>query len=67
MPIWRFSIQNKMVKWGKRERRRITHNGCNEPFKGHYWCPEIHWFRREACPFISRYECEIYKLMCGCL
>lgn len=67
MTIWRFSIQGDEVEIGDGKRRKLTEKGCNEPFKDRYWCPKLQWFRKEACPFINKRECENYKLMCGCI
>jgi len=67
MKIWRFEIDDESVRHGERQRRKLTANGCNEPFKGRYWCPKLNWFQREACPFVNRQECENYRLMCGSL
>jgi len=67
MTIWRFSLENKTVKAGRRSRRMVTPQGCNEPFKGRYWCPKLQWFRKEPCPFVNKNECENFKTMCGCL
>ncbi len=67
MSVWRFSIQGTQVRNGDRTREKITRDGCNEPFKGRFWCPKLNWFRSEACPFVNRQECENYEVMCGCL
>ncbi len=67
MTLWRFTIQGDVVVMGDRNRRKLTRKGCNEPFKGRYWCPKRQWFRREPCPFSSRNECETFEAMCGCL
>ncbi len=67
MSIWKFSIQDDVVKSGDTERKKLTKDGCNEPFKGRFWCPKRQWFRSSPCPFINRNECECYELMCGCL
>jgi len=39
--------------------------GCNQPFKGRYWCPRKRWFRAEPCPFLNRRECDNYRRLCG--
>lgn len=65
--IWRFHISNKHVSYGERQRRQLTANGCNEPFKNRYWCPSAAWFMTEPCPFLNRRECENYRNMCGSL
>ena len=67
MTTWRFSIEGEKVRYGSKTRPRLTKNGCNEPYKGRYWCPKIQWFRNEACPFINLQECENFESMCGCL
>ncbi|MCB2180510.1 MAG: hypothetical protein KQH63_00605 [Desulfobulbaceae bacterium] len=65
--IWRFSVKYDVVESGNRQRRKISQNGCNEPFKDRYWCPKLQWFRKEVCPFMNRRECENYEVMCGSL
>lgn len=67
MSVWKFEIHGNEVRYGKKVRRKLTHKGCNEPFKDYYWCPKLKWFRHAPCPFINQTECEIYKLMCGSL
>jgi len=67
MALWIFSVEEDRVKAGKKSRPKISAQGCNEPFKGRYWCPKRQWFRKEACPFVNKNECETFKDMCGCL
>ena len=67
MTVWKFSVEGDTVKAGARSRKKLTARGCNEPFKGRYWCPKMQWFRSEACPFVNKNECEIFEAMCGCL
>ena len=67
MTIIRFSIQGDRVKFGKKERQKLTNNGCNEPYKDQYWCPKRKWFSKAPCPFNCQRECENYKAMCGVL
>ncbi len=67
MSVWRFTIQGDRVVMGEKSRPRLTRRGCNEPFKGRYWCPKRQWFRREPCPFSCKNECELFEAMCGCL
>lgn len=67
MPVWKFTIQEDMVRYGDKQRKKITRKGCNEPYKGRYWCPKAMWFRKEICPFVNRKECENFVMMCGCL
>jgi len=65
MPIWKFSTHGGKVRHGNKKREAVTGNGCNEPFKGRYWCPKRQWFRKKPCPFINRQECENFEIMCG--
>ncbi len=67
MAVWRFSIEGDCVQAGGKSRPRLNRTGCNEPFKGRYWCPKRQWFRKEPCPFICRHECELFEAMCGSL
>jgi hypothetical protein len=65
MAVWKFSIQGNEVRYGKKKRMKLTKEGCNEPYKDRYWCPKLKWFRLNPCPFLSKMECENYKMMCG--
>ena len=67
MSLWQFTVQGNVVRYGKKQRQKITRKGCNEAYKERYWCPKTRWFRKEMCPFVNRTECENFKLMCGCL
>jgi len=67
MSVWRFSIQDDEVRYGNKQRRKLTSRGCNEPYKNRYWCPKRQWFRREPCPFLNLRECNNYKIMCGAI
>ncbi len=65
MAIIRFSILDDVVRFGASQRRKLTSEGCNEPYKGRYWCPRKKWFNTEPCPFRCLRECENYQAMCG--
>lgn len=65
MPVWTVTLQGKDIAFGDRKRRRLTENGCNEPFKNRFWCPKRHWFLSAPCPFASKHECEAWQRMCG--
>ncbi len=65
--IWKFSLNNGVVDQGGQPRRQLTSSGCNEPYKGRYWCPRKKWFRTSRCPFTNRRECQNYEVMCGSL
>lgn len=65
MSVWEFSIQSNVVKIGNKVRRKLSANGCNEPYKDRYWCPKMKWFRKHSCPFVNFRECENFKAMCG--
>ena len=65
MAIWKFTVNDKDVSYGARNRRLLTPKGCNEPFKERYWCPKKKWFGMEVCPFINRRECENFAQMSG--
>jgi hypothetical protein len=67
MAVWRFEIYETEVRCGGKKRLKLTRKGCNEPFKGRYWCPKRHWFRNAPCPFENLTECDNYRKMCGCL
>jgi hypothetical protein len=65
MAIWKFTVIDREVSYGARNRKSLTAKGCNEPFKDRYWCPKKKWFVLEACPFINRRECENFAQMSG--
>lgn len=65
MSLWKFKILGNEVKYGEKKRKKLTSEGCNEPYKDRYWCPKLEWFRKEQCPFQSQTECECYRIMCG--
>lgn len=67
MSVWRFETREKVVRAGDYERKMLTPDGCNEPFKNRFWCPKRGWFLREPCPFVNKQECDTYKRMCGSL
>ncbi|MGV1099815.1 hypothetical protein ACUUL3_10465 [Thiovibrio sp. JS02] len=67
MAIIRFSILGNVVRFGARERQKLSATGCNEPYKDRYWCPRKKWFSKEPCPFACKRECENYLTMCGSL
>ncbi|MGE4299844.1 MAG: hypothetical protein AB7E47_17640 [Desulfovibrionaceae bacterium] len=62
--LWQVTMRDNTVVWGDRRRTLLTANGCNEPFKGRFWCPRKKWFRTTPCPFASRHECGAYQRMC---
>ncbi len=67
MKVWKFDIQQGRVTAGRKQRRTITVDGCNEPFKSRFWCPERRWFMTAPCPFENRRECRNFEIMCGIL
>ena len=67
MAVWKFSVEENIVLHGNTKRQKITEDGCNEPFKGRYWCPKLQWFQLEPCPFQNQKECENFEIMCGAL
>ncbi|MEW6501401.1 MAG: hypothetical protein ACOY8P_04320 [Thermodesulfobacteriota bacterium] len=67
MALWHFEIEGDVVTMGGRTRRKLTKNGCNEPFKGRYWCPKRQWFQRESCPFATLQECDNFETQCGAI
>ena len=65
MAVWRFSIRGSEVRFGHGKRKKVTADGCNEPYRIRYWCPKLQWFQGEPCPFQCQQECENFRLMCG--
>ena len=64
-PLWTVSTSKGNITFGAKSRRMVTARGCNEPFKGSFWCPGRKWFSKEPCPFTCKAECDNYKRMCG--
>lgn len=67
MSVWQFAVQENIVLIGGRTRAKVTRHGCNEPYRGRYWCPKKQWFRSEACPFSNLRECDNFEFMCGAI
>lgn len=65
--VWRVEAEGNIVKIGSQRCARLLPRGCNQPFKGRYWCPRKKWFSKEPCPFGSRGECDAFIRMCGSL
>lgn len=67
MTVWSVKTDGKNICFGTVRRRMVSRNGCNEPFKGAYWCPKKKWFQKEPCPFASKLECQSWQRMAGSL
>lgn len=67
MALWSVTTSGDSIRFGGKARRTLTHQGCNEPFKGSFWCPGRKWFAKEPCPFSCKQECDNYRRMCGAL
>jgi hypothetical protein len=65
--VWRVRTEGNIMKIGSKQCVRIFTGGCNQPYKGRYWCPIKGWFSTEPCPFASRRECDTFRRMCGSL
>jgi len=65
MSLWKFTIDNDVVRYGTKKRQQLTPTGCNEPFRDRFWCPKLQWFQKESCPFVNKRECMNYEDMCG--
>ena len=65
MAIWNVTTGNGRIGFGGKSRAMPGSSGCNEPFKGSYWCPGRKWFSKEPCPFSSKSECANYRRLCG--
>ena len=64
--ILRFQFCDQKIKpFGQKIRPKLSQNGCNEPFKDRFWCPEKGWFTKEPCPFVNQHECRSFKRLCG--
>ena len=67
MKVWKFQVHSGKVSAGRKRRRAITLEGCNEPFKGRFWCPARQWFMTSPCHFEDRQECRNFQIICGIL
>ena len=67
MAVWKFSIQGDEVRYGIKKRKKLSENGCNEPYRDRYWCPKLQWFQCEPCPFLNMEECKNFETLCGAL
>lgn len=67
MSIIEIKIDDKHLVVGNKRRKKLSLDGCNEPFKGKFWCPRKKWFMSSPCPFINKIECGNYRSMCGAL
>uniref|UniRef100_A0A7C4AG66 Uncharacterized protein n=1 Tax=Fundidesulfovibrio putealis TaxID=270496 RepID=A0A7C4AG66_9BACT len=67
MALWSVSTSDDTIRFGSKARRMTGNRGCNEPFKGNFWCPGRKWFAKEPCPFVSKAECDNYRRMCGAI
>ena len=63
--LWTVSTSNNTINFGGKSRSMVSTQGCNEPFKGSFWCPGRRWFSKEPCPFSCKAECDNYRRMCG--
>ncbi|WP_320170442.1 hypothetical protein [Maridesulfovibrio sp.] len=67
MTVLSVRIEGRSFVVGNRDRKMLTRDGCNEPFKDRFWCPRKKWFMKSPCPFINKQECGNYRNMCGSL
>lgn len=67
MALIEVRTEGKFIVIGNQRRKKLTSDGCNEPFKDRYWCPRKKWFMKSSCPFINKIECGNYRQMCGSL
>lgn len=65
MALWNVTTSGDTIRFGAKARKTGPSGGCNEPFRGAYWCPSRKWFSKEPCPFTCRQECDNYRRMCG--
>lgn len=65
MSLWQVHTQGASISLGHSTRSLAEPGGCNQPFRGRFWCPRKRWFRQEPCPFSSRRECDSFRRMCG--
>lgn len=67
MTLWKVKSDGDYIVMGNQRRKMLTANGCNEPFKGRFWCPRKRWFMNGPCPFLNKQECGNYRQICGTL
>lgn len=67
MSVWQVSLQGAHLRLGRTLAHKLHARGCNQPFKGRFWCPKKGWFNTKPCPFTCRTECDNFRRMCGAL
>lgn len=65
MALVEIRIDNNYLIVGDKRKKKLSADGCNEPFKDRFWCPRKKWFMTSPCPFINKIECGNYRSMCG--
>jgi hypothetical protein len=65
MTVWQVQTEDDYISFGGNMRKKLRPSACNEPFRGHFWCPRKKWFFKEPCPFLNKHECLNYRQMCG--
>lgn len=67
MNLWQVSTTDSHIAFGPYRRKKLYPSGCNEPFKGRFWCPGRGWFLKGPCPFVNKQECGNFRRMCGAI
>ena len=65
MNLWQVHTDATHVVFGSSRRGKLQPRGCNQPYRGRFWCPGRGWFTDAPCPFRNRRECDCFKKLCG--
>ncbi len=65
MALWEVISGPNRIQFGTISSFALSPSGCNQPFRGRFWCPRKKWFLLAPCPFASRAECDTFRRMAG--
>lgn len=67
MAIWEVTTGPNRIQFGAVASFALDPSGCNQPFRGRFWCPRKKWFSLAPCPFSGRNECDTFRRMAGAI
>lgn len=65
MAVWEVIAGPGRIQFGGSSCFALSSSGCNQPFRGRFWCPRKKWFLSAPCPFSGREECDTFRRMAG--
>lgn len=65
MSVWMVHDEGTSLRMGGGSVVKLNERGCNQPWRGRFWCPRRRWFLKEPCPFSCAQECADFKRLCG--